>query len=119
MKPVDILGYLDDILENARRLNTFVGDMTYEQFIVDDKTIWAVERAVEIIGEAAKRLPEDFRQQFPHIPWRRMAGMRDVVSHAYRTISRSVLYRVATVDVDLLTDGLPPIIAKLTSMDDD
>ena len=61
----------------------FVRDMSYEEFVKDTKTVYAVIRAIEIIGEAVKNIPEDVRNKYPEIPWRAMAGMRDKVIHAY------------------------------------
>lgn len=96
---------LEDILENARRARAFVAGMSFEAF--------AVERAAEIIGEATKRLPQAFRDQHPDIPWRRMAGMRDVIAHHYRAVSPQVVYEMARRDVDILIERLPALIAGL------
>jgi uncharacterized protein with HEPN domain len=57
--------------------------MSYEDFKKDEKTIFAVLRAIEVIGEAVKHMPMDFRMRFPDIPWRDIAGMRDVLIHDY------------------------------------
>jgi uncharacterized protein with HEPN domain len=94
MKPVAIASYLEDILVNVRRAKAFVAGLSLEQFSADEKTILAVERAIEIIGEATKRVPQAYRDQHPLIPSREMAGMRDVVSHEYRAVNPAVLYRV-------------------------
>ncbi len=83
----------------------------------DTKTVRAVERALEIIGEATKRLPQAFRQRYPEIPWKPMAGMRDVVSHQYRAVEPDVLYRTATEDMTILIDRLPAIIAETRASD--
>jgi uncharacterized protein with HEPN domain len=69
----------------------------------------------EIIGEATKRLPVEFRERYPEIPWRGMAGMRDVVSHQYRSVSPRVLYETVTKELDVLVERLPKIIASLGS----
>jgi uncharacterized protein with HEPN domain len=55
----------------------------YDEFINDEKTIYAVVRALEIIGEATKNIPDDVRRENPEIPWRDMAGMRDILIHDY------------------------------------
>lgn len=110
---MDLRGLLEDILENAQRARSFVGEMSFEAFVGDARTRLAVERAAEIIGEATKRVPPAFRDQHPGIPWRRMAGMRDVISHQYRAVSPQVIYEMARRDVGILIETLPALIADL------
>jgi uncharacterized protein with HEPN domain len=73
--------YISDILQQMEDALEFVQGMTYEQFVRDKKTINAVLRSIEVIGEAAKNVPESIRAQYPDIPWKEMAGMRDKVIH--------------------------------------
>jgi len=61
----------------------FVKSMSYDEFVQDDKTVFAVVRAIEIIGEAVKNIPEEVRGSYPEIPWKDMAGMRDKLIHSY------------------------------------
>ena len=61
----------------------FVKGMSYDEFVQDDKTVFAVVRAIEIIGEAVKNIPEEVRGSYPEIPWKDMAGMRDKLIHSY------------------------------------
>ena len=75
--------YLRDILDNAEKAQEFLGDMGFEAFRTDDKTVFAVTRALEIIGEAAKNVPDKVRRRYPDVPWRDMSGMRDKITHAY------------------------------------
>ena len=75
--------YVEDILNAMGKAAFFIKDMSYENFMNDDKTVFAVIRAIEIIGEATKHVPDEARKNYPEIPWKDMAGMRDVLIHDY------------------------------------
>jgi uncharacterized protein with HEPN domain len=70
----------------------FVSDCTFEDFTGDIKTQYAVIRALEIIGEAAKNVPEDIRQKYPSVPWKDLAGIRDKLIHAYFGVDLEVVW---------------------------
>ncbi|MEM2088322.1 MAG: DUF86 domain-containing protein [Thermoproteota archaeon] len=78
-----IKDYVNDVIDSMNKAMRFIEGMSYEQFIKDDKTVFAVVRALEIIGEAVKKIPEETRTKYPDIPWKGMAGMRDKVIHEY------------------------------------
>ena len=109
----DFTCYLHDIFENANKLKIFIKDLTFVEFQADEKTQYAIARALEIIGEATKRVPMDFRNRHPEIPWRKMAGMRDVLTHDYEGVSASILYHTAAYEIDALIAPLRAIIAEL------
>jgi len=75
--------YLKDILKAIESIEIFVANMSFENFKEDDKTLSAVIRKFEIIGEATKHIPEEIKQKHPHVPWKEMAGMRDKLIHFY------------------------------------
>lgn len=70
----------------------FTRGMGFEDYVADDKTVFAVIRALEIVGEAAKNIPESVRRKHPEIPWRAMAGMRDVLAHRYFGVDRAAVW---------------------------
>ena len=93
------LDYLRDALEAMQKAGEFAEGMEYPAFVQDDKTSFAVVRALEITGEAAKFVPDDVRARFPDVPWRDMAGMRDVLIHAYFGVDLEVVWRTVTVRI--------------------
>jgi uncharacterized protein with HEPN domain len=84
--------YLTDILEAMEAIEIFVEGMKFEDFEADDKTSSAVIRKFEIIGEAAKNVPERIRRKYSTVPWREMAGMRDKLIHFYFGIKYDLVW---------------------------
>ena len=84
--------YLNDILKSMNLTQEFVTDFTFQAFIDDEKTQYAVIRCLEIIGEATKRLPDKIRDDNPTIPWKAMAGMRDRLIHGYDIVDSEIIW---------------------------
>ena len=103
--------YLKDILEEIKKVSKYIEGMTFKQFRDDEKTIYAVIRAIEVIGEASKKIPDKIRQSQPAIPWREISGMRDKLIHDYFGINVKVVWKTATED--LLE--IEPIICNMIS----
>ena len=95
MKTRDYRDYLQDILDAVNDIESFVDNMTYEEFIKDRKTLNAVVRSIEIIGEATKNIPEPMKAKYKELPWKQMAGMRDKLIHAYFGIDTETLWKVS------------------------
>lgn len=73
----DVRLYLDDILDAVEKIERYVEGLSFDDFSVDSKTVDAIVRNFEIIGEATKRIPEETKRKYPQIPWKMMAGTRD------------------------------------------
>ena len=86
---------LEDILEAGQRIESYIDGFDYESFVEDRRTVDAVTRNLEIIGEAVKALPEEMTLQFPEIPWRAIAGFRDILAHCYFRTEDSIVWDVA------------------------
>ena len=95
----EIGDYIEDILEAMSNVVEFTKGMSYEEFVKDTKTVYAVIRALEIVGEAAKNIPEDVRKKYPDIPWRSMVGMRDKLIHAYFGVKLERVWEVVKRDI--------------------
>ena len=108
MSPRDPANILD-ILEAARKVRKFLGDLDREAFGADEKTQAAVTRELEIMGEATKRLSKEFRQLCEEVPWRRIAGMRVILIHCYDDVSPDVIWTIVSEDVPALL----PILERL------
>ena len=106
------IDYLRDMLENAQRAIHFVNGMNYEVFAKDDKTVYAVIRAVEIIGEAAGNIPEEIRSKYPDIPWRDVKGMRNKLIHQYFGINMEVVWQTIHEDLPMIIAILEDILKQ-------
>ena len=94
--------YIDDIRRAVSFIEEFTANMDFDAFAADYKTQYAVVRCFEIMGEAAKRIPEEIRTANPFIPWKIMAGMRDRMIHGYDVIDVSVLWKTLQQDIPTL-----------------
>jgi uncharacterized protein with HEPN domain len=100
------LGRLQDILNAARLIGSYVGDATQSEFACNTEKQDAVIRRIEVIGEAAVHLSQQTRQAIPELPFRKMRGMRNIVAHDYANVDLGVVWEVATIHVPELC-GVP------------
>jgi len=106
----DLRLLLQDMLESARKIIKYVDGMSEDVFMKDDKTIDAVVRNFEIIGEAANRLDPDFRLENPHIEWKRIRGFRNRIVHNYFGIDHDIVWAIIQEDIPELIFSLEELI---------
>jgi uncharacterized protein with HEPN domain len=104
--------FLADILEAINAVERFTARMNFEQFYHDEKTIRAVERELEIIGEAVKKIPEHITAAHHSVPWRAIAGMRDRLIHHYWDTEAEILWSTVEESPPDLKRELTEIIEK-------
>ena len=109
----DFKHFLVDMADSAANIDEFTKGYTYEQFIADKKTASAVIRQFEILGEAAKNIPVDFKDRHPEIDWKRIAGLRDVLIHGYFGIDLEIIWDIIQGKVPTLRAQLKIIIEKI------
>ena len=110
----EYLDHIEDILDAMNKAEILLEGVTFEQFEADFRTNFAVVRALEIVGEATKRLPDSLRQQYPDIPWRGMAGMRGRIIHAYDTVDLEIVWDVVKKDIPEIKPRIQKILSDLS-----
>lgn len=101
--------FVADIEDSAEKIVRYVCSMTYDEFCEDSKTIDAVIRNLEVIGEATKNISESLKLKTPGIVWRGMAGLRDRLIHNYFGVDVEIVWKIAV-------DEVPELLAKLRKM---
>jgi uncharacterized protein with HEPN domain len=105
----EFLDYLEDMLDAMDKAELAVAGVAYDRFATDFMINFVVIRALEIVGEATKRLPAAIRTQYPQVPWKDMAGMRDRIIHGYDNVDLQIVWSVVKSEIP----RIKPIIRQI------
>ena len=114
MKKRDVRVFLEDILESIEKIEEYTANVDEDEFYENTFIQDAVLRRLEIIGEAVKNIPNDFRAKYPDIPWRQIAGMRDILIHAYFGVNLRRVWKVIKEDLPELKLKILKILNKIS-----
>jgi uncharacterized protein with HEPN domain len=110
MKSRDLRDYLQDIIDSIDDIEDFTKNLTYEQFVKDRKTLNAVVRSIEIIGEAAKQLPNEVKANYNTLPWKEITGMRDKLIHAYFGMDTETIWETVHKNIPTLKQTIQKLL---------
>ena len=114
MAPRSLIPRLTDIVEAIERIRSVLEKAPLETFENDWHAQWLVERGVEIVSEASRHLTDDVRARYPNIPWRKVAGIGNILRHEYGDIAAPILWKLAQEDLDTLETARRAELARAT-----
>lgn len=103
---------LRDMLEHGDLVRDFIAGIDLASFLSDPKTQFAVIRALEVIGEAARKVPDEVRDRHPEIPWRQIVAMRNILAHDYLGVRAETVFETAVVFVPELVAALSRVLGR-------
>jgi len=107
--PRDYKVYLEDMLEAIQKIHRYMEGLSFESFALEEKTVDAVVRNLEILGEAVKQIPDSLRLEYPQVDWSRIAGLRDILIHQYFGIDLTIVW-------DIVENKLPTLELQINQI---
>ena len=114
--PRDVRVHVEDMCVAADKIFTYVSNMSFDDFKKDEKTFDAVIRNLEIIGEAAKQIPDEIRDKYPDIEWKKVSGLRDMLIHQYFGVDIEIVWDIISEKIPLLKKQLSSILESLPKL---
>jgi uncharacterized protein with HEPN domain len=115
----DVNVYIEDIFESLNRVKEYSEGVSREEFFSDHQLQDAIIRRFEIVGEATKQVPDETRDKYPDLPWREMAGLRDVLIHQYSRVSMKRIWNIIENDLDDLIARFSKVVEAVRAEDKD
>lgn len=109
--------YLNDIIQAMNKIEKYSQGLDYDSFVSNDMVIDAVLRNIEVIGEAAAQIPETLKQQYSHIPWKKIIGLRNIVIHEYFGVDLDNIWKIVTENIPDTKPHLVKMLEDLFSME--
>lgn len=109
----DVKLYLADIELACKKIIRYTSGFAFREFTQDDEKYDAVLRNLGIIGEAVKHIPDDMREKYPRIKWRKIAGLRDIVAHEYFGISDELIWDIVQNEIPHLLKSIKALVKSL------
>ena len=103
--------FLEDIVESCDKIGRYTLGLKFEQFRDSELVVDAVARNLELVGEASKGVPNELRTRYPDVPWRKMAGLRDVIVHGYFRVDVQLLWDIVQRDVPTVRQKIAAILS--------
>jgi len=104
--------FLEDILQAIKKIEKYTNGLNYERFHSDEKSVDAVIRNLEIIGEASKNIPSELKDKIPQIPWKKMMGLRNIVAHEYFGIDLKIIWEIASENLPEVKPLIKQVLKK-------
>lgn len=104
--------YFEDILESAKNIQNYAGNLSYQELIADRMRLDAIVRNFEIIGEASGKIPQDIQEKYPFIEWRKIADFRNVLAHEYFGIDLEIMWQIIKEKLPDLQKGIETILKQ-------
>lgn len=111
--PRDSRVYLEDVLSSIAKIRRYTRDLSFDEFQSDERTVDAVVRNLEVVGEAVKNLGAEIRAQAPEVEWKKIAGLRDILIHEYFGVDSEVVWDIVVNKLDHLEDAVRKLAATI------